>query len=362
LLDWTQDDLLIEGDDILGDGVNIAARLEGIAEPGGICVSGSAFDQVRGKVEVTFVDLGEERLKNIAEPIRVFSVAPPIGIHSAAPTSPTTPLTPRLSIVVLPFANLSGDAEQDYFVDGLTVDLTTELSRLPGSFVIARNSAFSYKGKSPNVRHVGRELGVRYVLEGSVRKAGRRLRVAAQLIDAETGAHLWADRFDREISDLFELQGAITLELAQVLNVRLVEAESRRSERSSSPEALDLVMRARAILNRAASADNSLAAAQLYQRALQLAPDEVQALTGLATTLANRATSLWSGTPEEDLGRADALAARALALDPHNAWCHYAMGVVKATRVVPGTCGERRNRQLSFVPSTAPCLSAYSIG
>jgi TolB-like protein/cytochrome c-type biogenesis protein CcmH/NrfG len=240
----------------------------------------------------------------------------------------TVATTPRLSIVVLPFTNLSGDAERDYFVDGLTDDLTTELSRLPGFFVIARNSAFSYRGRSPDVRQIGRDLGVRYVLEGSVRKSGQRARVTAQLIDAETGAHLWADRFDRHMTDLFELQDAITAELAGALDVRLIEAESRRSERLANPDPLDLVMRARAIDNRGISRPNYNAAIELYEKALDLDPRNVPALTGLADALGGRATALWSEARHDDIGRAEALVSCALALDPQGAWCHYAQGRV----------------------------------
>jgi adenylate cyclase len=202
-----------------------------------------------------------------------------------------------LSIVVLPFANISGDSEQDYFVDGLTQDITTELSRLADSFVIAHSTAFTFKGKFVDVKQVGRELGVRYVLEGNVRRSGQRVRVGAQLIDAETGAHLWADRFDREISDIFDLQDAITLELARALDVQLVVAEGRRSERSSSPDALDMVARARAYLYRGVSRENFAAAVQLYQEALQLAGDHVRALAELADVLAGNVSSLWSEAP-----------------------------------------------------------------
>jgi TolB-like protein/class 3 adenylate cyclase/cytochrome c-type biogenesis protein CcmH/NrfG len=323
-------DVVVEGDDLLGDGVNVAARLEGLAEPGGVCISEDAHRHLRGKVDTTFIDLGKQQLKNIAEPVRLYAVALPIGRRKATPASASsTKLAPRLSIVVLPLANPSGDAEQDYFVDGLTEDLASELSRLPSLFVIARNSAFFYKGKSPDVQQVGRELGVRYVLEGSVRKAGQRARVAAQLIDAETRAHLWVNRFDRTISNLFELQDAITLELARVLDITLVEAESRRGERLASPDALDLVMRARAFANRGLSLENYADAARLYEQALQLAPDDVQALTGLACVLAANIGDLSSATREEDLRRAEALAGRGLVLEPHDARCHFAMGVVR---------------------------------
>src|SRR3954471_3522839 len=197
-------DILIEGDDILGDGVNIAARLESIAEPGGICLSAAAFDQVREKVKVGFADLGEQSLKNIARPVRAYAVVwdrPDLDKkHSTVP--PGRPSPARLSIVVLPFSNIGGDSEQDYFADGVTESLTTDLSRINGSFVIARNTAFTFKGKAIDVKQVGRELNVRYVLEGSVQRSGSRCRVNVQLIDSELGHHLWAERFDKPVADL----------------------------------------------------------------------------------------------------------------------------------------------------------------
>jgi TolB-like protein len=186
-------DILIDGDDILGDGVNVAARLEGIAEPGGICVSSSAYEQVRGKVPVEFTDLGVQTLKNIAGPIRAYAVG--LGAHTDRVVPPLSS-APHLSIVVLPFANIGGDPEQEYFVDGVTESLTTDLSRIGGAFVIARNTAFTFKGKGVDVKKLGRELNIRYVLEGSVQRGGNRLRVNVQLVDAETGNHLWAERFD----------------------------------------------------------------------------------------------------------------------------------------------------------------------
>ena len=211
-------DILIEGDDILGDGVNVAARLEGIAEPGGICISSSAYDQVRGKVAVEFTDLGEQTLKNIARPIRAYAVGLSANAHQTAPLPSSAP---RLSIVVLPFANIGGDPEQEYFVDGVTESLTTDLSRISGAFVIARNTAFTFKGKAVDVKKLGRELNVRYVLEGSVQRGGNRLRVNVQLIDAETGNHLWAERFDKPVADLFDMQDEIVSRLANTLNAQL---------------------------------------------------------------------------------------------------------------------------------------------
>src|SRR5208337_1906731 len=199
----------VEEGDIHGDGVNIAARLEALAEPGGICVSRVVRDQVRDKLDLVLEDLGELSLKNIARPVRVFRVRPG-GVPTATAADPALPLPDKPSIAVLPFQNISGDPEQEYFVDGMVEDIVTGLSRIKWLFVIARNSSFVYKGKAVDIRQVGRELGVRYVLEGGVRKAGNRLRVSTQLIEAETGAHLWAERFDGELDDAFVLQDQIT--------------------------------------------------------------------------------------------------------------------------------------------------------
>ena len=206
-------DILIEGDDILGDGVNIAARLEGIAEPGGICISSSAYDQVRGKVAVEFTDLGEQRLKNIARPVRVYAAKSRVilgwlrrRVASHPEAQKPLPLPDKPSIAVLPFQNMSGDPEQEYFADGMVEDIITALSRFKSLFVIARNSSFTYKGKAVDIKQVGRELGVRYVLEGSVRSAANRVRITGQLIDTATGAHLWADRFEGTLADIFDLR------------------------------------------------------------------------------------------------------------------------------------------------------------
>jgi TolB-like protein len=204
-------DVIVEPHDIFGDGVNIAARLESIAEPGGICISSSAYDHVRGKVAVEFADLGERRLKNIARPVRAFKV---LDRAAATRHRPTLALPDKPSIAVLPFQNLSADPEQEYFADGVVEDITMALSRFRWLFVIDRNSSFTYKGRTVDVKQVGRELGIRYVLEGSVRKAGNRIRIAGQLIDAATGAHLWADRFEGALQDIFDLQDYVTSGLA----------------------------------------------------------------------------------------------------------------------------------------------------
>ena len=217
--------------DLMGDGVNIAARLEGIAKPGAICLSEDAYRQVKARLDLAVTDLGPTELKNIAEPVRVYSlqVGVPAQAKPAAQATPSVLTAPRLSIVVLPFANIGGDPEQDYFVDGVTESLTTDLSRIAGSFVIGRNTAFTYKGKAVDLKQIGRELGVRYVLEGSVQRSGNRMRVNVQLIDAETENHLWAERFDKPLADLFDMQDEIVARLASQLGTQLIEAEARRN-------------------------------------------------------------------------------------------------------------------------------------
>jgi len=242
-------DVLVEGDDILGDGVNIAARLEGIAEPGGICISEDAFRQVRGKVEAEFADLSEQTLKNIARPLRVYRVGSSPAANQPISPAPALPLPDKPSIAVLPFANMSGDLEQEYFVDGMVEEIITALSRIRWLFVIARNSSFTYKGQAVDVKQVGRELGIRYVLEGSVRKAGGRVRITAQLIDAQSGAHLWADRFDGALEDIFELQDQVAVSVAGVIEPALQAAETARSATRPTRDltAYDLYLRAYAM-------------------------------------------------------------------------------------------------------------------
>ena len=220
-----QGDIVVEGDDIFGDGVNVAARLEGLAEPGGICVSARVREDAAGRLDLAFEDIGEQPLKNISRPVRVFRVvAEPRPVSEPALALPDKP-----SIAVLPFANLSGDPEQEYFADGMVEEIITALSRIRWLFVIARNSSFTYKGQAVDVKRVGRELGVRYVLEGSVRKAGGRVRITAQLIDATTGTHLWAERFDGPLQEVFELQDEVAISVAGIIEPALQAAETARS-------------------------------------------------------------------------------------------------------------------------------------
>jgi TolB-like protein/class 3 adenylate cyclase/Tfp pilus assembly protein PilF len=384
-------DVIIDRGDIYGDGVNIAARLEALAEPGGICISRVVRDQIRDKLPYPFEDMGEQSVKNIARPVRAHAisagavaatplVAPPaqpsqprsrvslrraviatsavavIGIAIAgwwlwpkgnpptalvqapaaaspqsAPAVVTTP-APRLSFIVLPFENLSRDPDQEYFADGITDDLTTDLSRISGSFVIARNTAFTYKGKPADVKQIGRELGVRYLIEGSVRRLGDQVQVNVQLIDAEAGAHLWADRFDTDRTNLTEAQNEITGRLAKTLNVELYQAASRRieRERATDPDARDLATRAWArVLRGPQSAATLQEALQYGERALEIDPGLVEAKLDIAGILDGRLTNGWSSSVEEDQARAEKLLQEVLEDDPNNPRAHISLGVLR---------------------------------
>jgi TolB-like protein len=318
-------DILIEGDDILGDGVNVAARLEGIAEPGGICISSSAYEQVRGRVAVDFADLGEQTLKNIARPIRAYAA----GMNANTDRTVPPPSAPHLSIVVLPFANIGGDPEQDYFIDGVTESLTTDLSRISGAFVIARNTAFTFKGKAVDVKKLGRELNVRYVLEGSVQRAGNRLRVNVQLIDTETGNHLWAERFDKPIADLFDMQDEIVSRLANALDAQLIAAEARRAERSLHPDAMDLVFQGRAWFNKGMTPDYLAQARGLFERALVLNPRNIEALVGMASVDTQVAGAFITDDRAARLAVAETTLMKALSDAPNHALAHMQLGCVQ---------------------------------
>jgi adenylate cyclase len=272
-------DIISEGGDIFGDGVNIAARLEGIAEPSGVCFSRAAYEQVYTKLDVAFEDGGEQRLKNIAQPVRIYhvkfgSAAPPSGLISSD----------KPSIAVLPFTNMSGEPDQEYFSDGITEDIITDLSKIAGLLVIARNSSFAYKGKSLDIRTVGRELGVRSILEGSIRRAGNRVRITAQLIDAANGAHLWADRYDRDLTDIFAVQDEVTRHIVDALKVKLTSVEEARIADipTKSLEAHDLFLRGRElILGRKWTREIFDQLVALMTRAIQLDPNYAEAYAGL---------------------------------------------------------------------------------
>ena len=312
-----QGDIVVEEDgDIFGDGVNIAARLEALAEPGGVCVSARVQEDAAGKLHLAFRDLGERQLKNIARPVRAYAID--VGVVRSRGLAVTSP--PRQSIVVLPLTNLNNDPEQQYFADAITEDLTTDLSRIAGMFVISRNTAFTYRNKLVDTKQVSRELGVRYVLEGSVQRSGNRVRVTAQLIAAENDAHLWAERFDRETGDLFALQDEIASQLANALGVELIAAEAARA--TEHPDALDYILRGRAGKRTFGEAISS------FERALELDPRSVEAQSQLAHQLSGRVLTGMPGQAPADLARAEGLVDRALAVSSRYAFAHFVKGQV----------------------------------
>ena len=410
-------DVLVDGEDVLGDGVNIATRLEGVAEPGGVCVSGSAFDHVRGRVEAEFIDLGERALKNIARPVRVYALevgeiarasasTPPrpavpakpaaralLGIGSlliviaaggwylfianrpaAVATGPPALLASQapaeakhLSIVVLPFTNLSGNPAQDYFADGVTENLTTDLSRIRNSFVIARNTAFTYKGKNLDAKEIGKELGVRYVLEGSVQRDQNRVRVNAQLIDAESGAHIWADRFEEEVADLFKLQDQVVARLGNALGFELVKAEAAKSAHSNSPDAIDLAIRGWATMWQSypqppkEKRDSHYAALELFDQALKADPNDADALAGEAFTHMALFTFGEAGAEANLDAKIIDPADRAIALAPDDMRAYVAKSFYLAVTGRAAEALRSANSGLTINPNSAPLLDARTL-
>jgi TolB-like protein/class 3 adenylate cyclase len=305
-------DVIVEGDDLYGDGVNIAARIEALADAGGVFVSNTVHDHVRDRLPFAFEDLGEQQVKNIARPVRVYRVRDP-GAAAKSPSasvSPALPLPDKPSIAVLPFANMSGDPEQEYFADGMVEEITTAISRLPWLFVIARNSSFTYKGQAVDVKQVGRELGVRYVLEGSVRKAGNRVRITAQLIDAVTGTHLWADRFDGSLEDVFELQDKVASSVAGVIEPALQAAETARSAQrpTSDLTAYDLYLRAYAMFFSSQIPD----ALRTFEQAIERDPRYGPALAWAAICCQRLVAEGWSKDLAGDSRKGTDLARAAL--------------------------------------------------
>jgi adenylate cyclase len=325
-------DVIAEGEDIFGDGVNIAARLESLAEPGGICISRTVRDQIRDRLPYQFQDKGEQSVKNIARPVRVYALtAKPFADLRASTNPPATSslgLTsaPRLSIVVLPFTNFGNDPERQYLADGITEDLTTDLSRIVGMVVISRTTAFTYRDRPIDARQIGRDLNVRYVLEGSVRASRERVRCNAQLIDAETDAHIWAERFDVDANDLLWLQDEVTARIANALDLELVQAEARRPV--VNPDAFDYVLRGRAVYNKATTRENLAEAISLYETALALDMGCVQAKALLACALTGRVLDQLADAPAVDLKRAEMLIAELLAVAPRDPIAHFAKAQV----------------------------------
>jgi TolB-like protein/class 3 adenylate cyclase len=334
-------DVIVESDgDLMGDGVNVAARLEGICEPNGICLSNAAYEQVRDKITADFVDLGEHNLKNIARPVRAYAIpaSSQSGRAMASGGGPGLPVKegpPRLSMVVLPFANIGGDPEQGYFADGVTESLTTDLSRMAGSFVIGRNTAFTYKSRAVDLKQIGRDLNVRYVLEGSVQRGGSRLRVNVQLIEAESGTHLWAEKFDKPVTDLFDMQDEIVARLARQLDAELIAAEARRAKHSPNPDSMDLYFQGMTYLNKGPNPEYLGQARAFFERALALDPNNVDATVGhvLEEIVVANSTALPLDELDARLRAAEAAINGVLSRTPNHALAHRALGsIYVATR------------------------------
>ncbi len=357
-------DVVIDGDDIHGDGVNVAARLEGLADPGGICISGKVYEEVRDRLDLRFEDLGEKEVKNINRPIRVWRWASAASARASGParTGEPPPLPDKPSIAVLPFDNMSGDPDQEYLADGLAEDIITALSKISEMFVIARNSTFSYKGKSPDIRQVARELGVRTVLEGSVRRGGQRVRITAQLIDAATGGHLWAERYDRVVEDIFDLQDEITREIVTALQVRLTEGEQVRLRRRQTDDlaAWDLYARARALLVNFVREDNFMAREQIL-RAIALDPRYAGAWAVLAWTHLADSRLGWGASNVASLEHGAEAALKGLELDENEADAYAILGAIRVLQRRYEEADEAHRRAIDLSPSAADHQIFYAI-
>ena len=320
-------DVAVEDGDLFGDGVNVAARLQEIAEPNGVAISEGAHRELRGKLNLPFSDAGERILKNITEPVRSWFWPPTSTITAVSKTTPSPALPDKPSVAVLPFANMSGDPDQEYFADGISEDIITSLSKLSQLLVIARNSSFTYKGKAVNVSDVAEELGVRYVIEGSVRKVGNRVRITAQLIDGGTDAHLWAERFDRDLTDIFTVQDEVTQEIVSAMAVKLTGDERIRlkSKGTDNLEAYDYVLRSRE-QHRLYSKEGNAQAQALLKRAIELDPNYATAHAHLSTSQAINYANQWNETAGQALENAYEIAQKAIALDEIDPWGHLAMG------------------------------------
>jgi adenylate cyclase len=357
-------DIIVDEADIHGDGVNVAARLEGLAQPGGICISGAAYDQVRGKLDVVFEDLGEQSLKNIAQPVRVYRVASGSAAARTSASAPAEraalPLPDKPSIAVLPFQNMSGDPEQEYFADGMVEDIISALSRIGWLFVIARNSSFTYKGRTVDVKQVGRELGVRYILEGSVRKAGSRVRISGQLVDATTGGHIWADHFDGALEDVFDLQDHVTASAIGAIEPRLRGAEIERAGRkpTESLDAYDYFLRGMASFY-LFTRESVFEAKRLFERATELDPNYASAFGMAAWCVVLVKNNGWMARPESEITDAVRLARRAAALgrdDPIALWSGGSSLAYLAGEAETGAA--HVDRAILLNPNSAPAWTA----
>jgi len=354
-------DVVIDGDDIHGDGVNVAARLEALSEPNGMCISSAVHEQVRDRLDLLFEDHGDQEVKNIDRPVRVWkwSVAGSASAIDPVSEEKSLPLPEKPSIAALPFDNMSGDPEQEYFADGITEDIITDLSKVSSLFVIARNSSFAYKGQSPDVRKVCSELGVRYVLEGSVRKAGSKVRISAQLIDGSTGGHLWAERYDRDLEDIFAVQDEVTGEIVAALNVALTTSEQTRREdpRKVNPDAYDCLVRARACLLQ--FTENALIECRaMLKNAIALDPDFAPAYANLALVQCVEFANGWNGAGPDHLTKALELAHKALAADENEPQAHHALALANMWMKDLGAAAQAAERAIELDPNFA---GAYTV-
>jgi adenylate cyclase len=351
-------DVVADGDRIYGDGVNIAARVESLAEGGDICITASAYDQIEGKVPFAFEYLGEQAVKNIRKPIRVYRVLMRHDAHPQASEEVTLPDKP--SIAVLPFVNMSGDPEQEYFSEGITEDLITDLSKASGLFVIARNSAFTYKGKAAKVQEVGRELGVGFILEGSVRKAGNRVRISAQLVNANTGGHLWAERYDRELTDIFDLQDEVTREIVSALTVSLTKPEEDRLARRGTDnlKAYDYALRGLESYYRFTKEAN-VEAQEMFEKSSELDPRYASAYSRVGLVLLHRWTHGWSQDPQL-LDRAFESAQKAIGLDESHPEAHRILGDVYLYRKQHEKAMAELKRAIALNPNYADAFAGLA--
>jgi TolB-like protein/thioredoxin-like negative regulator of GroEL len=351
-------DIIVEDGDIFGDGVNVAARLEALAQPGGICISRVVRDQVRDKLDFTFADMGEQQVKNIARPVRAHRIL--VGAEAVAPvgagdaiTASARPVAQKPSIAVLPFANMSGDPEQEYFTEGITEDIITNLSRNRAFFVISRSTSFTYKGPAVDVGKVARELGVRYVVEGSVRRAGNRVRITAQLIDAETGHHLWADRYDRELADVFAVQDEIAQSIAGAIAPGIISAEVRHAQHKdpSQLDAWDRTVRAHWHIRRFTQSDLA-EACRLLEEAIALDPSNSMALADLAFARHFEAVFGWGEGPAESHARLGEAARKAVAADDSDSMAHTSLAIFELFSGRHEEARRRLHRALDLDPNS----------
>jgi adenylate cyclase len=350
-------DVIMEGDDLYGDGVNIAARLEPLAEPGGICISSIVNESIGNRIDVRFQDGGDITVKNIDRPIRVWRWHPSITAVPSPSIAPNPgPNGTRQSIAVLPFTNMSGDPEQEYFSDGISEDIITDLSKIAGLTVIARNSSFTYKGRSVDVREIGRELGVRSVLEGSIRRAGQRVRITAQLIDATSGSHLWAERYDRDLTDIFAVQDEVTTQIVGALKVTLSPAEKARlvEKEPSNIAAYDCVLRGREImLGKDKNRETFVEAVTYFKKALELDANYSQAYASLGFAHMFDYQNRWSDDPDKSLKLAGEYAQKAIDNDPNEPMAHGAAALTAIFEKDFDRAQAEVDRTLALNPSSA---------